>query len=214
MATVGVLLPQGESGGRGAPDDDLGLSIAVQVSRGSRRENAVRAEPRPAREHRAGGCVEGVGLLIERAGHDVGAALEVGHGQPRLHAVGPRRIRGRFDHWRGPQLRPGRPVPEVASDARVCGVAPTHEHIVQPAGGEGRDRRRRVDRDALVIYRPAGYGRPVGQVVGVEVTSAVADHHGGTAAVQGGLDRRRLGDRLHGVRGEGPGGPLQGEAGG
>ena len=95
VAALCVVLAQAETGGLVAPLDDLGPPRAVEVGQVGRREHAVGGEEGPARERRPRGGIEGILLLVERAGHHVGArrldrAPTVRRGlAPRRRAVRP-----------------------------------------------------------------------------------------------------------------------------
>ena len=88
MAAVRVALAHGQPGGRGAAHHQLLLARAVEVAGGGGRKHAVGTEERPSLQYGPVRCVEGVGLLVQRAGENIGAALQVGDGERRLHPVG------------------------------------------------------------------------------------------------------------------------------
>ena len=98
MAAIRVALAHGQTGGRGAAHHQLLLARPIEVAGGGGRKDAVSTEKWPSLQHRSVRCVEGVGLLVQRAGENIGAALQVGDGERCLHPVGGVRVRGGVAH--------------------------------------------------------------------------------------------------------------------
>ena len=198
VAAVGVVRAVGETGRGVAAFDDVGPAVAVDVAQGGGGEVAVGLEPREAREHGSVGRVHGLADLTERAGDDVGAAAEVADRHRRLHRLGRRGVGGRVLHVGEPLGGALGGDAEVSARGRGGRVAFAHEDRVEAAPGGVGHRRGGVDGHAAVFTGHPGTRRARGQVEGVHVAGAVADHDRATPG-QGGHVGRRQGDRAAGV---------------
>ena len=211
VAPVGVVLAAPETRRLVSALDDLGLAGSVEVAQRRGRKDAVGGEEGPAGEGGARAGVEGVLLLVERAGHHVGGARAQGpHAEGGLDPLSGLEVGRRVDH-RGEPLQVGRGAEGlVAPLGRVGGVARADEDRVGPATDVG-DRGGRVDGHPGG-GRPPGHGAPVDDVEAVDEPVAVAHDHRRAVTVEDGHVGRRLGHRPAPVvedvvphRGVGPG---------
>ena len=137
VAASVIGLGVGEAGARRPAHGQLHLAVAVEVAGSSGREHAIGAEEGPALEDGPVRCVEGIGLLVQRACEDVRPGLQAGDRERRLDAVGGLRVAGGVLHSRGPELRAVRAVRLVAANPRVLGVAGAEEDRVKLAPAQG-----------------------------------------------------------------------------